>query len=96
MIALLAFPAGRMHGAAHFRLLAGLAVPVGLLLVSRWASSVMFACVAGVALVNVRFHPVAAWFPAGAAASVAAVLAASWSAARYSRDAFDPARVGRL
>jgi signal transduction histidine kinase len=91
VIALLAFPAGRMHGAVRW-LLAGLAVPVGLLLVSQVGVAVMFACVAGVALVNVRFDPVAAWFPAGAAAGVAAVLAASWSAARYNRDAFDPTR----
>ncbi|MGH9234356.1 MAG: sensor histidine kinase, partial [Acidimicrobiales bacterium] len=91
MIALLAFPAGRMHGAARW-LLAGLAVPVGLLLVSQVGVAMTFACVAGVALVNVRFDPVAAWFPAAAAAGVAAVLAASWSAARYNRDAFDPTR----
>jgi signal transduction histidine kinase len=91
VIALLAFPAGRMHGAARW-LLAGFTVPVGLLLVSQPGIALMFACVAGLALVNVRIDPVAAWFPAGAAAGVAAVLAASWSAARYNRDAFDPTR----
>jgi signal transduction histidine kinase len=91
LIALLAFPAGRLHGAARL-LLAGLAVPVGLLLVPQLGVAVMFACVAGVVLLNVRSEPVAAWFPAAAAAGVAAVLAASWSAARYNRDSFDPTR----
>jgi signal transduction histidine kinase len=91
VIALVAFPAGRLHGAMRW-LLAALAVPTGLLLFTQLGVAVVFALVAGTALAKVRSDPAAATFPAGAAAGIAGVLAVSWSAARFDRPALDPTR----
>jgi signal transduction histidine kinase len=88
VIALVAFPAGRLHGVMRW-LVAALAVPIGLLLFTQLGVAVVFALVAGTALATVRSDPAAATFPAGAAAGVAAVLAVSWSAARFDRPALD-------
>lgn len=90
VIALVAFPAGRLHGVVRW-LLAALAVPMGLLLFTQLGVAVVFALVAVTALATVRSDPVAATFPAGAAAGVAAVLAVTWSATRLDR-AVDPTR----
>jgi hypothetical protein len=50
----------------------------------------LFAAVAAVALVRFRRDLVAAWYPAAAAAAVAAVLAASWAATHLTNGTFDP------
>jgi len=88
-VALTVFPAGRVRGLAPW-LLVGLAGLAGLQVLPQLGVAVLFAAVAAVALVRLRADPVAAWYPAAAAAAVAAVLAASWAATHQGDGRFDP------
>jgi signal transduction histidine kinase len=88
-VALIVFPSGRVRGLASW-LLVGLAGLAGLQLLPQLGVAALFAAVAAVALVRFRKDPVAAWYPAAAAAAVAAVLAASWAATHLANGTFDP------
>jgi signal transduction histidine kinase len=88
-IALAVFPFGRVRGPVSWLLVvfAGLA---GLQLLPQLGVAALFAAVAAVTLVRFRRDLVAAWYPAAAAAAVAAVLAASWAATHLPNGTFDP------
>ena len=88
-VALVLFPSGRVRGLASW-LLVGLAGLAGLQLLPQLGVAALFAAVAAVALVRFRRDLVAAWYPAAAAAAVAAVLAASWAATHLPNGTFDP------
>jgi signal transduction histidine kinase len=77
VVALVAFPAGRVRGVASWVLvaLAGLAA---LGLVPQLGVAALFAGIAAVVLARWRADPAAAWYPVAAAAAVAAVLAWVW------------------
>src|SRR4029077_10159358 len=77
-VALVLFPSGRVRGPASW-LVVGLAGLAGLQLLPELVVAALFAAVAAVALVRFRRDLVAAWYPAAAAAAVAAVLTASWA-----------------
>jgi len=90
VVALLAFPSGRLRGAARW-LLALAAVPVGALLVPQPGVAALFAGVAVSALPRVRVDPVAGMFPFWAGTAMAAVVGLTWSVSRLAPEAFDPA-----
>jgi signal transduction histidine kinase len=89
VVALIAFPAGRLRGSSRW-LVVGLAVPVTIGLLPQIAVAALFALVALLVLVGGR-RPAAAGYPIVAAVAVAAALGASWSIARIRPEAFDPA-----
>jgi signal transduction histidine kinase len=88
IIALVAFPRGRIRGLACW-LLVFAAVPVGLLVVPQFGVAAVFAVVAVVVLVTWRPDLVAAWYPAAAATALSVVLVSLWVAARVD-SRFDP------
>ena len=77
VVALVAFPAGRVRGVASWVLvgLAGLAV---LGLVPQLGVAALFAGIAAVVLARWRADPAVAWYPTASATAVAAVLAWVW------------------
>jgi hypothetical protein len=87
-VALVAFPAGRVRGAASWLLvgLAGLAV---LQWLPQLGVAALFAGIAAAALARWRTDPATAWYPAASAAAVAAVLAWVWWIAHRRTGTFD-------
>jgi signal transduction histidine kinase len=77
VVALVAFPAGRVRGIASW-VLVGLAGLAALGLLPQLGVAALFACTTAVVLARWRADPAAAWYPAAAAAAVAAVLAWVW------------------
>jgi signal transduction histidine kinase len=88
-VALVAFPSGRIRGAAPF-VLAAAAVPVAFGVMSQLAVALLYAVVAGGALVTGPSQGGVRTYPAVAAAGVAAAMAVSWLANRFDLGAFDP------
>jgi signal transduction histidine kinase len=88
VVALIAFPAGRVRGSSRW-LLVGLAVPVATGILPQIAVAALFALVAVLVLVGGR-RDAATLYPAVAATAVAAALGASWVVARWRADIFDP------
>jgi signal transduction histidine kinase len=87
--ALIAFPAGRVRGVAPW-LLVALAGLTGLQLLPQLGVAALFAAIALVALAGSRADPALVWYPAAAAAAVAAALGATWGSARLLAAGFDP------
>ncbi len=88
VVALIAFPAGRVRGLSRW-LLVGLAVPVGFGLLPQIGVAALFALVALLVLAGGR-RDAATVYPTVAALAVAATLGASWVVARWRADVFDP------
>jgi signal transduction histidine kinase len=88
VVALVAFPAGRVRGIVSW-LLVGLAGLVALGLLPQLGVAVLFAGIAAAVLARWRTDPAAVWYPAGAAAAVAAVLAWVWWIAHRRIGTFD-------
>ena len=89
LVALLAFSMGRLRDPVRW-LAVFLAVSGAVFLVPQLGVAMLFASVAGVALVASRSGPKAAVFTGVAGGAVAAVLAASWLVARRYPSVFDP------
>jgi signal transduction histidine kinase len=89
VVALIAFPAGRVRGLRRW-VLVGLAVPVAMGLLPQIAVAALFTLVALLSLVEDR-RSTATAYPTAAAVAVAVALGASWSVARLRPEAFDPA-----
>ena len=77
VVALVAFPAGRVRGVASW-VLVGLAGLAALGLLPQLGVAALFAGIAAVVLARWRADPAAAWYPTASAAAVAAVLAWVW------------------
>ena len=88
VVALIAFPAGRVRRSSRW-LLVGLAVPVAIGLLPQIGVAALFALVAVLVLIEGR-RDTATVYPTVAALAVALALGASWSVARWRADAFDP------
>jgi signal transduction histidine kinase len=88
VVALIAFPAGRVRGSTRW-LVVGLAVPVAIGLLPQITVAALFAVVALLVLIGGR-RDAATVYPTVAAVAVAAALGASWSVARWRADVFDP------
>lgn len=88
-VALVAFPTGRVRGLGSW-LLVGLAVLAGLQVLPQLGVAALFSIVAVAALARLHSDPAAAWYPAAAATTVAAVLAASWAATHLGDGGLDP------
>jgi signal transduction histidine kinase len=88
VVALVAFPAGRVRGIAAW-VLVGLAGLAALGLVPQLGVAALFAGIAAVVLARWRAGPAAAWYPAVAAAAIAAVLAWVWWIAHRRTGTFD-------
>jgi signal transduction histidine kinase len=88
VVALIAFPAGRVRGSSRW-LVVGLAVPVAIGLLPQIGVAALFALVALFVLIEGR-RDTATVYPTVAAIAVAATLGTSWSVARWRPDAFDP------
>ena len=88
VVALIAFPAGRVRGSSRW-LVVGLAVAVGFGLLPQIGVAALFALVALLVLIEGR-RDTATGYPAVAAITVALALGASWSVARWRADVFDP------
>jgi signal transduction histidine kinase len=88
VVALIAFPAGRVRGSSRW-LVVGLAVPAAIGLLPQIAVAALFAMVALLVLIEGR-RDTATVYPTVAASAVAATLGASWSVARWRADVFDP------
>jgi signal transduction histidine kinase len=88
VVALIAFPAGRVRGSSRW-LVVGLAVAVGFGLLPQIGVAALFALVALLVLIEGR-RDTATGYAAVAAITVAATLGASWSVARWRADVFDP------
>jgi signal transduction histidine kinase len=86
--ALVAFPAGRVRGIASW-VLVGLAGLVALGLLPQLGVAALFTGIAAAVLARWRIVPAAAWYPAAAAAAVAAVLAWVWWIAHRRTGTFD-------
>jgi signal transduction histidine kinase len=88
VVALVAFPAGRVRGIVSWVLvsLAGLAA-LGLL--PQLGVAALFAGIAAAVLARWRGDPATAWYPAAAAAAIAAVLAWVWWIAHRRTGTFD-------
>jgi hypothetical protein len=88
VVALVAFPAGRVRGIASWVLvaLAGLAA-LGLL--PQLGVAALFAGIAAAVLARWRTDSAAAWYPTAAATAVAAVLAWVWWVAHLRSGTFD-------
>jgi signal transduction histidine kinase len=87
-VALVAFPAGRVRGAASW-LLVGLAGLAALGLLPQLGVAALFAGIAATALARWRADPATAWYPAASATAVAAVLAWVWWIAHRRTGTFD-------
>jgi signal transduction histidine kinase len=77
VVALVAFPAGRVRGIVSW-VLVGLAGLVAVGLVPQLGVAALFAGIAAVVLARWRADAAAAWYPTAAAAAVAAVLGWVW------------------
>ena len=77
VVALVAFPAGRVRGIVSW-VLVGLAGLAALGLLPQLGVAALFAGIAAAVLARWRADPAAAWYPAASAAAVAAVLAWVW------------------
>ena len=86
ILALVAFPTGRLRGADGWAA-AAVAVPVTLDLAPQQLVAVIFA---GVAIRSVLRRPLAWVYPAGAAGGVALALAIAWLARSVDPSGFDP------
>ena len=89
VLALIAFPAGRVRGLSRW-VLVGLAVLVAIGLLPQIAVAALFALVALLSLVQGQRRTATA-YPTAAGVAVAAALGASWSVARWRPEVFDPA-----
>jgi signal transduction histidine kinase len=89
VVVLVGFPTAIPRGRIAWMLVA-LAVPVAMSLATQVGVAALFTAVAANALASSRRDRLAAWYPAAAALGIAVVLAASWLAARWTVDAFDP------
>ena len=87
-VALVAFPAGRVRGVASW-LLVGLAGLAALQMLPQLGVAALFGGIAVAALIRWRTDPATAWYPAAAAAAVAAVLAWVWWTAHRRTGTFD-------
>jgi signal transduction histidine kinase len=87
-VALVAFPGGRVRGVASW-LLVGLAGLVTLQWLPQLGVAALFAGIAAAALARWRNDPARAWYPAAAAAAVAAVLAWVWWTTHLRTSTFD-------
>jgi signal transduction histidine kinase len=90
--ALVAFPAGRVRRLASW-LLVGLAGLAALQLLPQLAVAALFAGITVAALIRWRTDPAAAWYPAAAAAAVAAVLSWVWWTTHLRAGTFDASEV---
>jgi signal transduction histidine kinase len=88
MVALVAFPAGRVRGIASW-VLVGLAGLAALGLVPQLGVAALFAEIAAAVLARWRADPAAAWYPTASAVAVAAVLAWVWWIAHRRTGTFD-------
>jgi signal transduction histidine kinase len=88
VVALVAFPAGRVHGLRSW-VLVGLAGLAALGLVPQLGVAALFAGIAAAVLARWRTGPAAAWYPVAAAAAIAAVLAWVWWIAHRRTGTFD-------
>ena len=88
VVALVAFPAGRVRGVVSW-VLVGLAGLVALGLVGQLAVAALFAGVAAAVVARGRADPAAAWYPAAAATAVAADLAWVWWVEHLRAGTFD-------
>jgi signal transduction histidine kinase len=91
-VALVAFPAGRVRGVASW-LLVGLAGLAALQVLPQLGVAALFGGIAVAALIRWRTDPATAWYPAAAAAAVAAVLAWVWWTTHLRADSFDAAEI---
>jgi signal transduction histidine kinase len=87
-VALAAFPGGRVRGFVSW-LLVGLAGLAALGLLPQLGVAALFAGIAATVLARWRNYPARAWYPAAAAAAVAAVLAWVWWIAHRRTGTFD-------
>jgi hypothetical protein len=88
-VALLAFPAGRVRGVLSW-LLVAIAGLTGLQLMPQLGVVALFAAITAALIMDSRADAVAVWYPALGAVAVAAVLGATWGAARLLAAGFDP------
>lgn len=91
-VALVAFPAGRVREVASW-LLVGLAGLAALQWLPQLGVAALFAGIAVAALIRWRTDPATAWYPAAAAAAVAAVLAWVWWTTHLRAGSFDAAEI---
>jgi signal transduction histidine kinase len=89
LIAIGWFASGRPHGARGW-LIAGVAAVIAAQLLPQLAVSVVFAMVAVNAVIKERVDPVVAWYPAGAAVSVAGCLGTVWTMSHLPSRPLDP------
>ena len=88
VVALVAFPAGRVRGIASW-VLVGLAGLTALQLLPQLGVAALFAGIAAAMLARWRGDPAAAWYPTAAAAAIAAVLIWVWWIAHRRTGTFD-------
>jgi hypothetical protein len=88
LVALVAFPAGRVRGVVSW-VLVGLAGLAALGLLPQLAVAALFAGIAVAVLARWRADPAAAWYPTAAAAATGAVLAWVWWIAHRPAGTFD-------
>jgi signal transduction histidine kinase len=88
MVALVAFPAGWVRGVVSW-VLVGLAGLAALGLLPQLGVAALFAGIAAAVLARWRGDPAAAWYPASAAAAIAAILAWVWWIAHRRTGTFD-------
>ena len=88
VVALVAFPAGRVRGVVSW-VLVGLAGLAALGLLPQLGVAALFAGIAAAVLARWRADPAAAWYPVAAAAAIAAVLAWVWWLAHRRTGTFD-------
>ena len=88
VVALVAFPAGRVRGIVSW-VLVGLAGLAALGLLPQLGVAALFAGIAAAMLARWRADPAAAWYPVAAAAAIAAVLAWVWWIAHRRTGTFD-------
>ena len=90
MVALLAFPSGRVHRGVRWVIGAPVVVAVGLGVLPQLSVGLLFGAIALLVLVADRQDHAARLYPALAAAGVAFALFLSWAAARASSGAIGP------
>jgi hypothetical protein len=89
ILALLAFPAGRIRGRMRWAL-AALAAPVALLWVSQPGVAAIFVGVSLVSATRVRVDRAAGLYPMVAAAGIAVTIGGSWAASLLATATYDP------